>query len=236
MKIRTVCLAFSATVCCAYADLTMIQKVEGTGPTVDMTIRIKDGKARMDSNPAFATIIDGKTGEVINLMLDQKKIVRISADKMKAVAEMVNKYNSADKKDKDAKPTLVATGKNEKINGYDAEEYVYENSTFKATYWIAPLYPNGSAILKELEALNPQLWATAGMNLPDYRAFKGVPIKTIISAGGTNMTTTLVSVKQDPIDAALFLPPKNFQEVKAPDLGKLFQQGPEAEPQGQPSP
>jgi len=37
---------------------------------------------------AASTIIDGKTGEMINLMNDQKAAVRVSAEKMKAAAEI----------------------------------------------------------------------------------------------------------------------------------------------------
>jgi Domain of unknown function (DUF4412) len=213
------CLALTAR-----ADLTMVQTVEGAGPPMKMTIKIKDNRARIDANPSLATIIDGKTGEMMNLMLDQKKIIRVSAEKMKAAVAMVNKYNGAD----GAKPKLVATGKKEKVNGYDADEYTYETPTYKATYWVAPHYPNGAAILKQLETLNPQLWAANSMNMPDYRAFNGVPIKTVVSAGGNQITSTLVSVTQDPIDPAEFVPPKDFQEMKVPDLGNLLPQEPES--------
>jgi hypothetical protein len=215
-------LAFNAR-----ADLTMVQKIEGAGPPFNMTIKIKDSKARIDGNSAMATIIDGKTGEMINLMLDQKKIVRISAEKMKAALTMMNKYNGAGKNAEGAKPKLVATGKKEKINGYDTEEYTYETPTYKASYWVAPQYPNSAAILKQLETLNPQLWAANSMNLPDYSIFNGVPIKTVISAGGNQVTSTLVSINQDPIDAAEFVAPKDFEEMKIPDLGNLLQQRPE---------
>lgn len=218
-------LLVSCAVFTAHADLTMVEKVEGAGPSADLTIKIKDNMARIDSNPTMATIVNGKNGEVINLMLDQKKIVRISADKMKAVVEMVDKYAPADKKNGAGSPKLVATGKKEKIGGYDADEYVYEGPYFKAAYWVAPQYPNAAAILAELKTLNPQMWAANGMNLPDYNAFNGVPIKSIISASGSQITTTLVSIKQDPIDPAQFVPPTDFQEVKMPDLGKLLQGG-----------
>jgi len=236
MKALIVWLFLSATISCTYADLTIVQKVEGAGPPANMTIKIKDNKARIDANPSLTTIIDGKTGELTNLMLDQKKIVRISADKMKAAVEMVNKYNAGGKAGEPAKTKLVATGKKQKMDGYDAEEYVYDGPNFKATYWVAPQYPNSAAILKELETLNPQLWAANSMNLPDYRAFNGVPIRTIVSAGDTNITTTLVSVNQSPIDPAEFVPPKDFQEVKVPEIGNLLDQSPRKKPDKEPSP
>jgi hypothetical protein len=206
----------------ASADLTIVQRVEGVGPAADMTIKIKGEKARIDANPQLTTIIDGNTGEMVNLMKDQKRIVRISAKKMKAAVEMINKYDGSEKKAAEAKPKFVATGKKEKINGYDTEEYLYEASTYKAAYWVAPKYPEGGAILKQLQSLNSEMWRASNMNMPDYRDFPGVPIKTVASMGGNQITTTLTSIKQDPIDDSEFVVPKDFQEMKLPDIGNLL--------------
>lgn len=208
----------------ARADLTMVQTVEGAGPASTMTVKIKDNMVRIDSNPTLVTIIDGRTGEMINLMMDQKKIMRMSAKKMKAAAALLNQYTGADKKTDGAKPTLVATGKKEKVNGYDTEEYVFDAPTYKASYWVASQYPDGAAIMKQLEALNTGLWDAQGMNFPDYRLLKGVPIKTVMTIAGNQITSTLVSVKQDPIAATEFVPPPDFEEMKVPDLGDLLQQ------------
>src|SRR6266850_2664210 len=97
----------------ARADLTIVQKVEGTGPPSEMTIKIKGDKARIDVTPQLTTIVDGKTGEVINLMKDQKMIMRMSAEKMKAAADMMSKYQG--KSETSGKPKLIATGKKETI-------------------------------------------------------------------------------------------------------------------------
>src|SRR5438477_9405606 len=113
------CLAITAR-----ADLTIIQKVEGAGPVADMTIKIKGDKARIDATPQVTTIIDAKSGEMINLMNDQKTAVRVSAEKMKAAAAMLSKFTDKDKAA--PQPKLTSTGKKEMVNGYEAEEYVYE--------------------------------------------------------------------------------------------------------------
>ncbi len=89
------------------ADLTIVysttlqpvtegQKAQATASVLgatNMTIKIKGDKARIDASPQVTTIFDGRTGEVINLLNDQKTVVRISPDKMKAVAEMLNKVS-----------------------------------------------------------------------------------------------------------------------------------------------
>jgi hypothetical protein len=188
-----------------------VQKVEGLGRLSEMTIRIKDDKVKVDATPQVTSIIDGKTGEMLNLMNDQKKFMRISAEKAKAVAEMAQKFG--DSKRVAEKPKLVPTGKKETINGNETEEYVCETPDFKARYWIATKYPDGAAILKQLQAMNPEAWGTQNKGLPDYRSFPGVPIKTIVSMKGQEITTTLTSIKQDPIGAAEFSVPPGYAEM-----------------------
>lgn len=199
------------------ADLTLVQKVEGAGQgATEMTIKIKGDKARIDASSKLTTIIDSKTGEIANLMNDRKTVMRISAEKMRAAAEMIGKFNA--NATSASKGKLTPTGKSEKIAGYDVEEYVYDTPNFKATYWIAPNYPDGAAILKELQSLSSDLWQTNNFRLPDYRDFPGLPVKTVVSAGDSNVTTTLVSVSKAPLDDAQFAVPKDFKEIKVPEM------------------
>jgi hypothetical protein len=206
----------------ARADLTIVQKVEGAGPVADMTIKIKGDKARIDATPQISTIIDGKTGEMINLMNDQKTAVHVSAEKMKAAAAMVSKFDDENKTAE--KPKLTSTGKKETVNGYEAEEYVYETPDLKATYWIASKYPDGAAILKEMQSLKSEAWSASNAKMPDYHDFPGVPIKTVISMGGNQMTSTITSIKKDPLNDADFSVPKDFQEIKTPEIKNLPQE------------
>jgi len=205
----------------ARADLTLVQKVEGAGEDGEMTIKIKGDKARIDASPKLTTIIDGKTGEITNLMNDQKKILHISAERMKAAAEMIGKFNG--KKETVEKAKLTPTGKKETIGGYETEQYVYETPAFKATYWIASTYPDGAAILKQLQSLNSEVWNPKRVGVPDYRDFPGLPLKTVVSVSGSEVTTTLTSVKQDPVNDAEFAIPTDFQEVKMPEMNVHLQ-------------
>ncbi len=208
----------------ARADLTIVQKVEGiaAAPGGEITIKIKGDKARIDATPQISTIIDGQTGEMITLMKEQKMVVRISAEKMKAAADMINKFTA--KKAAPGATTPKPTGKKQTINGYEAEEYVSETPTFKATYWIAPSFPNGAAILKQLQAIKSEIWNSTNTSMPDYHDFPGLPIKTVVMMGPKEITTTLVSVKMDPLSDEDFAVPQDFQEMKMPDLGSMLQQ------------
>jgi hypothetical protein len=198
------------------ADLTIVQKVEGGGQAGEMTVKIKGDKARIEGAPNVTTLIDGKTGEMTNLMNDRKTVVRISAEKMKAAAEMIGKFNT--KTEPAAKAKLSPTGKKEMIGPYETEQYVCETPNFKATYWLAPTYPEGAAILKQLQLLNPDMWQTSNLGLPDYRDFPALPIKTTMAMGDNQVTTTIVAIKQDPLDQAEFAVPKDFREIQVPEI------------------
>ena len=217
MKALAFSFALFAALCLsARADFTIIQKVEGKGQTHEITMKVKGDKIRMEATPQMTMIVDGKTGDTVTLMNTQKRIVRISGDKAKAIAEMAAKYGGTT-----AKPKLVATGKKMTINGYEAEEYVADTKTFKARYWIAPSFPDSAAIMKQLQAIIPAAWNDLAKGMIDYRDLPGFPLRTQIMVGDDEITSTLVAVKTDPLSDAEFLPPKDFQELKIPNVQEL---------------
>jgi Domain of unknown function (DUF4412) len=207
----SVCLLLNAR-----ADLTIVQKIEGAGQNGEITIKIKGDKARIEADPRVTTIVDRKTGEVINLVNDKKTVIRFSGDAMKAAEEMMGQF--AGKTEANEKAKLTPTGKKENINGYETEEYVYETPKFKASYWIAPKYPDGAAILKQLQTLNSEIWKQHSKGMPDYRDFPGLPIKTVMSFGGREVTSTLTTIKQDPLSDSEFTVPNDYRELKMPAI------------------
>ena len=203
----------------ARADLTLIQKVDGLDAIgSEMTIKIKGDKVRIDPSPKMTTIFNGATGELTTLMRDEKTVVRMSADKIKAAAAMLKQFNA---EKEGAKPKLVATGQKETINGFETEQYVYDSPDFKATYWIAPKYPNGDEILKQLQAVKSEAWNATNTRLPDYHEFPGLPIRTRVTTkheGAREFTTTITAAKLDPISESEFSVPADFKEFKMPDV------------------
>src|SRR5256886_14617618 len=154
------------------------QQVEPTPTAVaagsNMTIKVKGDKARIDVSPQVTAIFDGQTGELINLLNDQKTIVRVAPDKMRAIADMLNKFGSNKGSDK---PRLTPTGQREMINGYDTEQYTYEGPDFKATYWIAPKNPNGGAVPGQPQSIKSELLAAAKTKMPPFRVFPRLAIR-----------------------------------------------------------
>lgn len=200
----------------ARADLTIVQKIEGAGQSGEITIKIKGDKERIDSPSQPTRIIDGTTGEMVSLVNDKKTVVRISAAQMKAAAETISKYN-ADAPNTE-KPKLSPTGKKDTIGGYDTDEYVYQTPQFKATFWLARSYPAAVSILKQMQAPVSKSWKPSNLGMPDYRDFPGVPLKTVISVGGTEVSTTVTSIQEGPLSDSEFTVPKDYQELKPPAM------------------
>jgi hypothetical protein len=198
---------------CARADLTIVQKVDGPGQNGEITVKIKGDKERMDAPSQPTRIIDGKTGEMTDLLNEKKSFIRISAQQMKAAAETINKFDDGKQP---SPPKLTPTGKKETINGYETEEFVYETPQFKASFWVATKYPDSADILKQMQAPVSGAWKPSNMGMPDYTDFAGLPLKTVISVGDNQVATTIMSIKKDSISAAEFDIPKDFQELKKP--------------------
>src|SRR2546430_11399176 len=148
----------------ARADLTIAQRVEGVGQNGEVTVKIKGDKERIDAPSQPTRIIDGKTGEMTDLMNDKKSFMRISAEQMKAAAETINKF---DEGKQPSGPKLTPTGKKETINGYETEEFVYDTPQCKASLWVATTYPDAAGILKRMQAPFSGPWKPSNMGMPD---------------------------------------------------------------------
>ena len=229
MKFFT-CLAFVAAVllASARADLTLVQKIEGAGALPEMTMKIKGDKVRIEATPEVTSIFDGKTGEMLNIMNNQKMVMRMSAEQAKAAAAMAGNQLAAQGVKPGEKVKVTATGKKEKINGHDTEEYVAETPAYKASYWVAKNYPQADSIMKQLQATSSQAWNSTGMGMPDFRDFPGLPIRTNVSMGGQNYVTTITAVKMDPLPESDFVVPQGYQEMKMPNLDALMGGKPDA--------
>ena len=230
--LRTALLS-ALLITCARADLTIVQNLEGAGPISTSTMKIKGDKVRVEAGAKMTTIIDGTTGEILNLLNDQKKFMRISAAQAKAAAELAMQPD--EKGVPAARPQLKPTGKKEAINGYETQEYTCDAPAFKGSYWIATNYPDAKAILAQMAATTPQAWNVAGKGMPDYRDFPGMPIRMRVSFSGKEIVTTLTSVKQDPLPASDFVPQAGYEEVKLPNMEDMLRNKP-ATPKAAPSP
>lgn len=214
--LRLLLLASLVWTAAAQADLTIVQKVEGSEGINKITLKVKGDKARVEINPQITTIMDAKTGDLTTLLNDQKTVMRISGEKAKAMAEMAKAMT------KDIAPENAApkpTGKKEKINGYDTEEYVTDAPKYHTSYWVAKDYPNYQAVLQQMSVLQNGAFAAIRKGLPDFHNLPGLPIRTEIKVEGKNqMTSTLESVNTGPVPDSEFAIPASYSEMKLPDF------------------
>ncbi len=219
MKFLTL-LAFICMQLAARADMVIVQKVEGTGQAGEMTMKFKDNKIRTDVSPQVSTITDSASGDVTTLLHTQKSYMNIPASSTKALmaqmqAQMQKQMNGSPA----PTPKLQATGRKDKINGYDAQEYTCEIGGMKATYWIAPNFPNWSGVLAAMMKFQQGgLAAMAKGLMPDIADFSGMPVKTEVDMNGQKITTTLVSVEEKAVDAKDFEIPVGYTEMKMPSF------------------
>lgn len=211
--------AFSFLMVAAEADVTIVQKVEGTGQAGEMTMELKDNKARTNLSGQISTITDLDSGDVVTLMHAQKSFMKMSGGTTKALLEQMRKMTKASGGTMGAKPQ--PTGNKEKINGYDTEEYKSEFGVIKMSFWIAKDFPGSAAVLAEMKKLEQGSMGGARALIPGADDLPGMPVRTEIDANGQKTTTTLVSVKEAPIDAKDFDVPSDYKEMKMPALPSM---------------
>ncbi|MGH8164969.1 MAG: DUF4412 domain-containing protein [Rhodanobacteraceae bacterium] len=189
--------------------------MEGEKDSKNIVMKVKGDKARIEINPQITTLLDGKTGDLVTLMNDQKKVMRISGERAKAMAEMA----SAVTKENNAEIAPKPTGKTETINGYQAEEYVSTSPHLQTTYWVAKNFPDYQSILQQMAVLQKGAFAAVRRGVPDYGKLPGMPLRTEIKSDGKiAVTSTLVSVNTDPVPDSAFDIPTDYTEMKMPDF------------------
>jgi len=212
------CLATFTFLPIAGADLTVVQSIESSAGTNKVTIKIKGERARIEANPKSSMIVDAKSGEIITLIFENEAFMRFSAEK---AASFANKARILTK-DMDTSLEIATpkpTGKKEKINGYEAEEYVAETPKYRATYWVAKTYPDYQAIQRQLKLLQNSAFSSARKPMPEYYDFPGLPIRTKIKLQGQEeITTTMTSISQDSLADSEFVVPPDYAEIHLPDF------------------
>lgn len=223
----------AAMLASARADLTIVQQVEGAGPVAQVTMKIKGDKARIEATPEMTMIYDGKSGETLNVVHGQKMVMRTTAAQTKMAAAAIA-GNVVEMKAPPEKVKVVPSGQKETINGYETEEYIATGTGYKASYWVARTYPQGEAILKQLQMMTPDA-LNGVLATPDLRDFPGLPLRTNVTMGETKIVTTITAVKTDPLPDSEFGIPEGYKEMKIPDMSSLLGGKPDAAKDAKPS-
>lgn len=187
----------------AQADLVMIQETTVGEVKSRSTMRVSGDKVRSDNGTENSSIIDTKTGSMTTLMHEAKMVIKVDMEQLKAASA------GAPTATEDVKipvSTITPTGKKEKIDGYDCEEYIMENSGTKVGMWITKDYPGYEKLKKELLALtkmNP-----SSVKQPEL---PGMAIQTEYTTNGLKFVTKIVSLKEEKVDPSVFEVPAGYK-------------------------
>jgi hypothetical protein len=218
MKRVTVVILAMTLAIAARGDLTITQQIQKEGPpqggNVTMTMKIKEGKMRLDLNPQVSSIVDLKTGDMISLLHQQKLVMTIPGGLIKSLqgAHAQEAAKSVGANPIPPKPT----GRKETISGYVCEEFETIANDMIVHLWLTKDLPNSEKLMSELSTLagaNPFRGLTKDQQLP------GFPIRTVVDAKRLGKTTlTVVTVSESPIADSEFMVPDGYRTMQTPAL------------------
>jgi len=206
----------------ASADLIIETKVESPQMNSNMVTKIKGGKMRADmTGPlgAMSSIMDGASGESVQLIHGQKMAMKTSAEQMKQAIEMSKKLAGATGDPAAAQTKPQATGQKEKIGEYECEIYTWSGGGMSSRFWVALNHPQ-AALLKnaEKQMRSGALSAVAAAG-PDVTSLPGPALKTETQVANMKTVATIISVKEGTVDAAEFEVPKDYQTMDMSKVG-----------------
>jgi len=196
-------------------DIVIVQRVDGGGQSGEMTVKVGGDKVRTDVSPQVSTITDVATGSTITLMHAQRSYMVMSAAMVAQMAKVMQKSGGAAAAANAGVPT--ATGKSDKINGYNAAEYTFSNGIVKTTYWMSTDFPNAKAVSDALAKFRKGGLADMTKAFaPDMSLLPGVPVKTETVFNGQKIVTELVSASDVKVDRTEYQVPAAYTELKLP--------------------
>jgi len=217
MKTPAFLLACALLATPAFADWVIESKIESTALNTNTVIKVKGDKIRADlaSGPmgAMSSIIDTASGDTMTLIHAQKMAMKMTAAQMKQAMEMAKKAAGVKADAAAAKPK--ATGQKEKVGDYECEIWTWEDGDSSAKYWVATNHPQAAA-LKEITKKTSSSALTGIQAGPDVTELPGPAMKTEMTAGGTKTTMTILSVKEQAVDAKEFDTPAGYNAMPVP--------------------
>ena len=213
---KTILAVFTALALAAFTargDYVIKQQVETMGHVQQVVLKIKDTKARIDTDQT-STIIDSNSGETTMLIRGQKVFLKIAPEQLKAQSEAVKSLMGTKGEATSSPITLKPTGRKQPINGFETEEYVTSLNGADMSIFISKDFPD---FRKVVEALNivqqgPGMDIFRTMAIPPSE-YPGMPIRTEAKFLGQRIVVTLESVEQTGLSDADFLVPADYKEL-----------------------
>jgi uncharacterized protein DUF4412 len=198
---------------CAKGDYIVKQQVEIMGRVQPIILKIKDPKARLDTEQT-STIIDSNTGETTMLIHAQKVFLKIGAEQLKAQSEAVKGLLGNKGNGNAGDIQLKPTGKKETINGFETEEYVTNLNGTDMSFFISKSFPDYRKIIDVIDNVQkgPGMDVFRSMTISPSK-YPGMPIRTEAKFLGQKVVVTLESVQQTDLADVEFSIPVDYKEL-----------------------
>lgn len=207
MKTKALTLLLSvASFSTILADLVLINETAVGEVRSTTKMSISGDKMRTDNGTETSVIMDAKSGDMITLMHEQKMMMKSNLNDLKAAAAALPKDTPGVTI---TEPKIAATGKKEKVQGYDCEIYTMEAMGTMTKLWVAKDYPGYEKLQKQLSVM--EKLGTPGASKPP--ALPGMTLKTEFEQQGLKFVTSLVSLKEEAVDGSIFNVPAGYKPL-----------------------
>ena len=222
MKSIFILAALFAPLIAARADLVMEQQSSDTNTTYRITIKLHADQMRMDEQDgkghAFSVIVDLNTRDSITLMPNEKMFLKRSGVESLQLmeAEIAASHGTNDMDNAPVAP--VNTGKIEKVGGYDTKIYTWSGArSLTETLWVATNFPDYESIRTDLAKIDRFDASGPHKNAqPELNLLPGMVVKAKREMKGQTAIITLISAREEPVDASLFELPADYTPWKPP--------------------
>jgi hypothetical protein len=203
-----VCLALTAR-----GGFLIKERFEQSDQVEEITLKIKESKVRLDTGEEASALVDSGTGVTTLLIHPNKSFLKIGPEEIKqqtkALKEMLGQ-----KLENPADVQLKPTGKKEKINGFDTEEFTATFNGVEMSLFIAKQYPNYQKIVEALYQVQngPAMEAFRSISIPPDK-YPGLPIRTTQTIIGQKIVMTLLSAQEMDLPDVDFAIPADYKEL-----------------------
>jgi hypothetical protein len=194
-------VALSGLIHYAQADLVLVQETTVGEIKTRTTMSIKGDQLRTDSGTETSVIMNTATGDMTTLVHEQKMVMTMNTKNLPTALPPGAKPIEI------TPPKVTATGKKEKIDGYECEIYTIESMGTVVKMWMTKDYPNLDKLKKQLEALTKM----GNPGAPKAQEIPGMMIKSENEQGGLKFTTHLVSLEEKAVNDSIFKAPADYK-------------------------
>jgi hypothetical protein len=222
------CAAHLAAAQPAAFEGVVAYKMMGSGKAAEMTQMYKGRKTRTevsDGKQTTAMIMDMTAGTMTVLMPPQKQYMVMDMKKMgRGLSGLLGGKKESGSTGGAAMPKITATGRKETIAGHECEYYVMgdKGETEVCSAKGLGMFMMGQSPMGGGPA---SLAALAAMSTnPDAVKLFGdgfFPLKVVnVKGGKSEVVMEATRVEKKTLDAALFVPPPDYTEMKMPGFGR----------------